>query len=38
MTNKSTSTKVSLFVVFVLVSAIFSVNGNVLCTTKCNLV
>lgn len=29
MTNKSTSTKVSLFVVFVLVSAIFSVNGNV---------
>ena len=29
MTNKSTSTKVSLFVVFVLGSAIFSVNGNV---------
>src|SRR4249919_2276584 len=29
MTNKSTSTKVSLFVAFVLVSAIFSVNGNV---------
>ncbi|HKX97242.1 MAG TPA: hypothetical protein VJL78_05355 [Candidatus Nitrosocosmicus sp.] len=29
MTSKSTSTKVSLFVVFVLVSAIFSVNGNV---------
>lgn len=29
MTNKSTSTKVSLFVVFVLASAIFSVNGNV---------
>ena len=29
MTNKSTSTKVSLFVIFVLVSAIFSVNGNV---------
>jgi hypothetical protein len=29
MTNKLTSTKVSLFVVFVLVSAIFSVNGNV---------
>lgn len=29
MTNKSTSTKVSLFVVFVLVSAIFSVNGSI---------
>lgn len=29
MTNKSTSTKVSLFVALVLVSAIFSVNGNV---------
>ena len=29
MTNKSTSTKISLFVSFVLVSAIFSVNGNV---------
>ncbi len=29
MMKKSTSTKVSLFVVFVLVSAIFSVNGNV---------
>jgi len=29
MTNKSTSTKISLFVGFVLVSAIFSVNGNV---------
>src|SRR5918993_116152 len=29
MTSKSTSTKVSLFVVFVLVSAIFSVNGKV---------
>ena len=29
MTNKSTSTKVSIFVIFVLVSAIFSVNGNV---------
>ena len=29
MTNKSTSTKISLFVAFVLVSAIFSVNGNV---------
>ncbi len=29
MTKKSTSTKVSLFVIFVLVSAIFSVNGNV---------
>lgn len=29
MTNKSTSTKVSLFVTLVLVSAIFSVNGNV---------
>ena len=29
MTNKSTSTKVSLFVVLVLASAIFSVNGNV---------
>lgn len=29
MTKKSTSTKVSLFVLFVLVSAIFSVNGNV---------
>jgi hypothetical protein len=29
MTSKSTSTKVSLFVVFVLVSAIFSVNGEV---------
>ena len=29
MTNKSTSTKVSLFVIFVLASAIFSVNGNV---------
>ena len=29
MTNKSTSTKISLFVSFVLVSAMFSVNGNV---------
>ena len=29
MTNKSTSTKVTIFVVFVLASAIFSVNGNV---------
>lgn len=29
MTNKSTSTKISLFVAFVLVSAILSVNGNV---------
>src|SRR5690606_29210347 len=29
MMKKSTSTKVSFFVVFVLVSAIFSVNGNV---------
>lgn len=29
MTNKSTSTKISLFVSFVLISAIFSVNGNV---------
>jgi hypothetical protein len=29
MTNKSTSTKISLFVSFVLLSAIFSVNGNV---------
>ena len=29
MTNKSTSTKISLFVIFVLASAIFSVNGNV---------
>ncbi len=29
MTNKSTSTKISLFIAFVLVSAIFSVNGNV---------
>jgi len=29
MTNKSNSTKVTLFVVFVLASAIFSVNGNV---------
>lgn len=29
MTNKSTSTKISLFISFVLVSAIFSVNGNV---------
>lgn len=29
MTNKSTSTKISLFVAFVLVSAIFTVNGNV---------
>lgn len=29
MTNKSTSTKISLFVSFVLISAMFSVNGNV---------
>ncbi len=29
MTNKSTYTKISLFVSFVTVSAIFSVNGNV---------
>jgi hypothetical protein len=29
MTNKSTSTKISLFVIFVLASAIFSVNGNI---------
>ena len=29
MTNKSTSTRVTIFVVFVLASAIFSVNGNV---------
>jgi hypothetical protein len=29
MTNKSTSTKVTIFVVFVLASAIFSVNGNI---------
>jgi hypothetical protein len=29
MTNKLTSTKISLFIAFVLVSAIFTVNGNV---------
>lgn len=29
MTNKSTSTKISLFVIFVLASAIFSVNGSI---------